>query len=130
MLRAQVDLPSYAARYNDPSGSLDEFFAMPAVPYLKLAENHDDKTGMSTLFALNRSLTEELPLRLTAAGFSRLAVKQALQLCDPDLKAVNTRQNPDRIVPRPLSSQRTEGERVEAVLAPASWNAIQLATSD
>ena len=75
VLRTQIDSPSYAARYNDPSGSLDEFFALPAVPYLKLAAVHDDKTGMLTLFALNRSLTEELPLRLTAAGFSRLAVE-------------------------------------------------------
>ena len=64
---------------------------MPAVPYLKLAAVHDDKAGTLTLFALNRSLTEELPLRLNAAGFSRLAAKQALQLCDPDLKAVNTK---------------------------------------
>jgi len=103
---------------------------MPAVPYLKMAAVHDDKNRTLTLFALNRSLTEELPLRLQAAGFSRLALKQALQLGDPDLKAVNTRQNPDRIVPRPLTSVRTEGEKLEAVLAPASWNVIQLAVSD
>jgi alpha-L-arabinofuranosidase len=43
---------------------------------------------------------------------------------------VNTRQNPDRIVPRPLTSVRTEGEKLEAVLAPASWNVIQVAVSD
>ena len=130
VLRTQIDSPTYAARYNDPNGPIDEFFDMPAVPYLKLAAVHDDKNGVLTLFALNRSLTEELPLRLTAAGFSRLAAKQALQLCDPDLKAVNTRQNPERIAPRPLTSVRIDGERLEATLAPASWNVIQLAVSD
>jgi alpha-N-arabinofuranosidase len=91
---------------------------------------HDDKNGVLTVFALNRSLTEELPLRLQAAGFSKLATKQALQLGDADLKAVNTKQNPDRVTPRPLASVRTDGERLEAVLAPASWNVIQLAASD
>ena len=44
---------------------------MPAVPYLKLAAVHDDKNGVLTLFALNRSLTEELPLRLTRGGILR-----------------------------------------------------------
>ena len=130
VLRTQIDSPTYAARYNDPNGPNDEFFAMPAVPYLKLAAVHDDKNGTLTLFALNRSLTEELPLRLQAAGFSGLAPKQALQLGDADLKAVNTKQNPDRVAPRPLASVRIDGERLEAVLAPASWNVIQLAVSD
>jgi alpha-N-arabinofuranosidase len=100
------------------------------VPYLKLAAVHDDRNGTLTLFALNRSLTEELPLRLQAAGFSGLAPKQALQLGDADLKAVNTRQNPDRVVPRPLTSLRIDGAGLEAVLAPASWNVIQLAVSN
>jgi alpha-L-arabinofuranosidase len=87
---------------------------------------HDDKAGTLTLFALNRSLDEALPLRLDAGGFGKLGVKQALQLCDSDLKAVNTRDNPDRIAPKPLAAVRTNGQSVEASLAPASWNVIQL----
>ena len=52
-------------------------------------------------------------------------VKQALQLCDPDLKAVNSKASPDRITPKSLAKVKVDGERVEAVLAPASWNVIQ-----
>ncbi len=98
VLRTQIDSPTYAARYNDPNGPIDEFFPLPAVPYLKLAAVHDDKSGTLTLFALNRSLTEELPLNLIAGGFKNLSVKQALQLCDPDLKAINSKDaaRPDR----------------------------------
>jgi alpha-N-arabinofuranosidase len=129
VLSTLIDAPTYAARYNDPSGPIDEFFDMPEVPYLKLAAVHDEQNGLLTLFALNRSLTEELPLRLQAAGFSRLTGRQALQLGDPDLKAVNTKEHPDRVTPRPLTSLRIDGERLEAVLAPASWNVIQLAVS-
>jgi alpha-L-arabinofuranosidase len=129
VLRTQIDSPTYAARYNDPNGPIDEFFPLPAVPYLKLAAVHDDKSGTLTLFALNRSLTEELPLNLIAGGFKNLSVKQALQLCDPDLKAINTKDAPDRIAPKPLTAVSADGEKISARLAPASWNVIQLAAS-
>jgi alpha-N-arabinofuranosidase len=129
VLRTQVDSPTYAARYNDPNGPVDEFFPLPAVPYLKLAAVHDDKAGTLTLFALNRSVSEELPLDLLAGGFKNLSVKQALQLCNPDLKAINTKDAPDRITPKPLATARATGERLTAQLAPASWNVIQLAAS-
>jgi alpha-N-arabinofuranosidase len=126
VLKALVDSPTYAARYNDPNGPIDEFFPLPTVPYLKLAAVHDDKAGMLTLFALNRSLTEELPLELLAGGFKSLSVKQALQLCDPDLKAINSKDAPERIAPKPLAAVRVAGEKLSAKLAPASWNVIQL----
>ena len=129
VLRTEVDSPTYAANYNDPNGPQDVFFPMPAVPFLKLAAVHDEKAKVLTLFALNRSLTEELPLRLHAAGFGRLAVKQASQLCDADLHAINTKQNPDRVAPRILAAVRVDGERLEATLAPASWNVVQLAVA-
>ena len=90
---------------------------------------HDDKAGTLTLFALNRSLDEELPLRLTGGGLGGLAVKQAVQLVDVDLKATNTKDNPDRVAPKPLAAVRTAGEHVEATLAPASWNVIRLQTT-
>ena len=67
-----------------------------------------------------------MPLDVSAAGFGKVVVKQALQLCDPDLKAVNSKASPDRIAPKPLAKVKANGERVEAVLAAASWNVIQL----
>src|SRR5471030_57492 len=127
VLHTEIQSPTYAANYNDPNGPQDVFFLLPAVPYLKLAAVHDDKGGTLTLFALNRSLTEELPLRVQAAGFGKLSVKQALQLHDKDLLAVNTKAQPDRVTPKPLTALKVDGERLEATLAPASWNVIQLA---
>jgi alpha-N-arabinofuranosidase len=53
-------------------------------------------------------------------------VRQALQLCDPDLQAVNTKAQPDRISPKPLAKVTVDGQRVAAMLAPASWNVIEL----
>jgi alpha-N-arabinofuranosidase len=126
VLRTEISSPTYAARYNDPQGPLNDYYDIPAAPYLKLSAVHDDKAGLLTLFALNRNLQEELPLKVTAAGFPRLAVKQAVQLCDPDLKAVNSKADPDRIRPTPLAKVKANSEAIEAVLTPASWNVIQL----
>ena len=67
-----------------------------------------------------------MPLTVNAAGFSNVVVRQALQLCDPDLKAVNTKATPDRVSPKPLAKVKVDGQRVEATLAPASWNVIEL----
>jgi alpha-N-arabinofuranosidase len=97
------------------------------VPFLKLAAVHDEPAGKLTLFALNRSLGEELPLELHAKGFEDLRVERALELRDDDLQATNTKAAPGRIVPRPLASLSVEDSRLQATLAPASWNVIRLA---
>jgi alpha-N-arabinofuranosidase len=51
---------------------------------------HDEPAGAQTLFALNRSLEEELPLEVRAKGFEGLEVDQAFELRDDDLQATNT----------------------------------------
>jgi alpha-N-arabinofuranosidase len=129
VLRATVDSPTYAASYFDPRGPQDIYFPLPTVPYLKFAAVHDDKTGSLTLFALNRSLTEEMPLRVSTEGFSGLKLEQALQLHDADLKAVNTKKTPNRVKPAPLTGVGVEANRLQATLAPASWNIIRLSNA-
>ena len=125
VLRAQNDSPTYAVNYFDPRGAQDLHFPLPEVPYLKLAAVHDEQAGMLTLFALNRSLTEEMPLRVTTSGFSGLVVEQAMQLHDADLEAINTKVNPDRVKPCALAGVRALGSSLTATLRPASWNVIR-----
>jgi alpha-N-arabinofuranosidase len=81
---------------------------------------------MLTLFALNRSLTEEMPLRVAAKGFGNLRVEKALQLHHADLKAINSKAAPDKVAPTALSAVRIDGEHVHATLKPASWNVIRV----
>ena len=126
VLRAQVDSPTYAANYFDPSGAQDLYFPIPAAPYLKVSAVHDEGGKFLTVFALNRHLTEEMPLRIEANGFSGLAVEQAIQLRDKDLKATNTKGQPDRVVPSALAGVKVEAGAVQATLLPASWNVIRL----
>jgi alpha-N-arabinofuranosidase len=123
VLRAEIDCPTYDASYYDPRGSQDLYFPVTA-PYLKLAAVRTE-SGV-TLFAINRSLDEPMPLEVTATGFGSLRLHEALQLHHADLTAVNTKQDPDRVRPAPLANARVSGEHVSATLSPASWTMLRL----
>ena len=43
VLRAEINSPTYASRYNDPQGPIDDYYDIPAAPYLKLAAVHADE---------------------------------------------------------------------------------------
>ena len=125
-LRAQIDAPTYSTTYYDPRGAQDLYFPLAEVPYLKLAAVYDEQAHLLTLFALNRSLTDAMPMRVTAEGFPSLEVEKSVQLCDPDLTATNTRAQPDRVKPSTLAGVRAQGTDLHAMLLPASWNVIRV----
>jgi alpha-N-arabinofuranosidase len=81
-----------------------------------------------TVFALNRSLTEEMPLQVRLDGFMQVSVDSAMQLHDANLEAVNTEASSQRVRPMPLAVQMGNGA-VSTTLRPASWNVIRLKTS-
>jgi alpha-N-arabinofuranosidase len=96
------------------------------VPYLKLSVVHNHDVDCVTIFALNRSLDENLSMEALVRGFDGLTVKEAHQLRNDDLMAVNTKDEPDTIMPVPLEGVEIWGNHVRAKLAPASWNVIRL----
>ena len=79
------------------------------------------------MFALNRELASELQLEVTVRGFDGLVVAEATTLHDANLKAVNTRNAPDRIKPTTLTGISVDGGAIAATLPPASWSVIRLA---
>ena len=81
-------------------GTAPETMVTGSAPFLKLAAVHDEKGGRLTLFALNRSLTEEMPLRVDAGGFAGLAVDQALELHDSDPRPATRAPLPSASSPR------------------------------
>ena len=124
VLRAEIDSPTYDANYFDPRGTQDLWFPVTA-PYLKLAAVEDQSGGI-TLFALNRHLTEPMPLTVAMTGFLGKAIKAARTLHHADLNATNTRDAPDTVRPAPLASVSIAGDTMRATLPPASWNVIRL----
>jgi len=126
VLRVQSDSPTYAATYYDPRGAQDLYFPLKEVAYLKIAAVHDESSGGLTLFALNRSLSQAMRVQVALEGFRGITVDSALQLHDSDLEAANTRAQPNRVKPIPLTGVNIEDVHLSATLAPASWNVLRL----
>ncbi len=100
------------------------------MPYLKLAAVEDPVSGAVTLFALNRNLEGPMVLDVALHGFGTPVVVQALQLRHNDLKATNTRDEPENVAPTPLLGARAGADHLRATLAPASWNLIRFVGRD
>lgn len=107
VLRTEVSSPVYStARYGD-------------VPVVDAVATHD--SGDTVVFAVNRHRTEPVELCVPLSG----EVAEAWTVHDADASATNTREHPDRVVPRPQPTE-VSGGTLRTVLAPVSWTAIRV----
>lgn len=93
-----------------------------AAPLLVSSVVHDPKSGRVTVFALNRSTDEEMELTAELRGLGDRNIAQALELHDSDLKAVNSKEQPERVRPIAHEDVRVDGNSLTARLKPLSWN--------
>ena len=114
-LRAIVDSPLYDSKeYTD-------------VPVIDAAAVKGDD-GSVTVFAVNRDLSEDVLLSLDLRSFGDLKLKEHLVLHNDDVKAVNTEENPDNVVPvpAPVACGEEDG-KLQVKLQPISWNVLRFA---
>ena len=83
--------------------------------------------GTVTVFAVNRSRTEPLPLDVALNGLGLTSVTGHSVLADADPDARNTLAEPERVVPHAGEGTTLDGGRLTAVLEPLAWNVIRLA---
>ncbi|RJK93825.1 alpha-N-arabinofuranosidase [Vallicoccus soli] len=115
VLRVEAHGPTYAtAAYGE-------------VPLLHATATHDPATGEVVVLAVNRGTEEPLPLEVALHGFGPLVLAEHSVLADDDPYAVNTADDPDRVVPREGRDARVLDGRLEALLPPVSWNVLRLA---
>ena len=110
VLRTQVKTDSYTTE------------KVADAPLLVSSVVHDANTGAVTVFALNRSTDKDMDLTAELRGFGERKIAQALELHDADLKAVNSKAEPDRIAPKAHGDARLDGANLRATLKPLSWN--------
>jgi alpha-L-arabinofuranosidase len=97
------------------------------VPNVLATVVRDADAGTATLFALNRSVTDEVELTVMLRGLEPdLAIVSASELHDPDLKAINRRDAPDAVRPTTNVRVALDGGRLTATLRPQSWNVVSL----
>ena len=95
------------------------------VPYVDAMATLDDD-GNVTIFALNRALDEGANLTCDLRAFDGLQIAEHIVLHHDDMKAVNTEEVPDNVVPVSVSDGAIDNGRLDITLPAASWNVIRL----
>ncbi|MEW1569871.1 alpha-L-arabinofuranosidase C-terminal domain-containing protein, partial [Streptomyces sp. NPDC093509] len=114
VLDVRVDSPTYETR---KYGETDLLHAT--------AVRGED--GTVTVFAVNRSRTEELPLEVALNGLDLSSVVEHSALADADPDARNTLDDPERVTPHTVDGTTLQDGTLTTVLEPLSWNVIRLA---
>ncbi|KQX05628.1 MULTISPECIES: arabinosylfuranosidase ArfA [unclassified Leifsonia] len=113
-LELKLDAPTYStAVYGE-------------VPLVDAVATHDDETGRSAVFLVNRSQTEAITVTVDIAGLGEVGILETHTLADDDLSAVNTLQEPERVGVHPNESASIDGRELTITLPPVSWTAISL----
>jgi alpha-N-arabinofuranosidase len=94
-------------------------------PYVLASVIHDPSSGAVTLLALNRHATESASLEVELRGLGEgRKVSVATELHHADLKAINSKDRPEAIVPKAREGVTLSRETLRVSLKPLSWNVI------
>ncbi|MFH8607418.1 alpha-N-arabinofuranosidase [Streptomyces sp. NPDC018029] len=113
VLDVRVDSPTYeTAKFGE-------------VPLLHATAVRADD-GTVTVFAVNRHLSEPLPLEVALSGLDMTSVVEHSALADADPEARNTLAEPERVAPHEVTGTELRDGTLTATLEPLSWNVIRL----
>ena len=111
-LNAITDSPVYSCKDYDK------------VSYIDAAAVTDDE-GNVTVFAVNRDMEEDFEREIDLRSFGELSIAEHIVMHNDDVKAVNTEENPDNVVPTAgKGGSITDGKAVINIPA-LSWNVIR-----
>ena len=96
------------------------------VPLADAAAVLGDDGGL-TIFAVNRSMDEDISLACDLRAFGEMKPVEHIVLHHDDVKAVNTEDDPDRVRPAQGRNGRMDSGRMTVKLPALSWNVIRLA---
>ncbi len=99
------------------------------VPYLDSVAVHNEERRELTLFVLNRNLDSDIDLECDLRSLGARSLLEHIVLGHPDLKAVNSAENPDNVVPVNVSGTKLEAGRASAVIKKATWNVLRFSTA-
>jgi alpha-N-arabinofuranosidase len=97
------------------------------VSLVDAAASHDEATGATSLFLVNRSKTETISLEVSLGSLKATKVVSAQSLHDQDIHAANTLENPTRVAMQANGSAKIKDGYLLIELPPISWSAVELA---
>ncbi len=114
VLQTLVDAPTYE---NKKYGT---------VPFVDSVAIYNEDREEVVLFAVNKSLTDEIQLTMPLRQFADFELAEHVQLHHQDLYAVNTEAEPQTVVPAACSRSVVTDGVLTADLSAKSWNMIRL----
>jgi alpha-N-arabinofuranosidase len=124
-----LDLSVESEMYPIAAAGLRADFARDdQVPFIDVAVTVDQQNGQACVLMLNRDLESARELVLDWRDPTPARVLACETLTGPDLKAFNTFERPQQVVPRPLDPPAA-GARMTFKLPPRSYSVAQLAIS-
>ena len=94
------------------------------VPYIDAVATRDE-AGNVTLFCVNRDMAEDYELTVDLRSFGNLCIAEHIMLHHDDVKAVNTEENPNNVVPAAGPGGKVDGGKAEVRIPALSWNVIR-----
>ena len=94
------------------------------MPLLDVSSAFDAEAGVNTVFIINRSQTERVPLEIYWSDVTPNRISAAHQLAGDDPKAANTWENPKNLVTQAIYAPRVIDGKAELSLPPLSFTAL------
>lgn len=98
---------------------------MDAVGYIDAAATVDPENGRTTLFVLNRDLSNARQVELVWEDTPKTRIAVSQVLTGNDLKAVNGFDAPERVKPQPFERPSTTNGRTRIELPARSFTVMQ-----
>lgn len=111
-LQALVDSPTYSCQDYDKVPYIDATATMEA-------------DGSVTVFAVNRDMEDAYTLELDLRSFGELSLAEHILMHHEDVKAVNTEEDPENVVPGKGPGGTIKDGAATVELPPLSWNVIR-----
>lgn len=115
VLNTGVKVPSYMSKTYGEAPYLDAVIIM----------NEEEET--LTVFAVNKSLDEDIELNCNLRQFADYHIAEQIALTNSDMKAVNTETDPFNVIPVACEGVKIEDGKLNGILGKHSWNMIRLA---
>jgi len=97
------------------------------VPFLESIAIHNEEAGEIIIFAVNRSVEQEIDLTVSLGGFNLSKVIEFSEMSGYDVKQTNTKEDAS-IVPKASDAVELNAQTLTAKLNPLSWNMIRIKT--
>jgi alpha-N-arabinofuranosidase len=99
-----------------------------AIPAVTSAATYDEENGRLAVFLANRDPEQAHEVQIDLRSLGRPALLDQSTLSGPDVRATNTAEHPDRVVPSRAITAALDGSRVTVRLDPVSWTALSFTT--